>query len=183
MTSVPRGLFIVIEGMDNVGKTTFVEAYMKKYPLTERIKLPTPEIYSLIQQVPKDMWHDIFHENIESVIKTIAQFLNDGSNVICDRYIYSHFVYEAMTSKKNCVFKNNLNPNAIVYFAHANAKSLPKKDVMEKQVDYVQGQRMFERIFKKLYIPVVTVPALQPTSIQIAMTFLEKLFGKRLYIS
>lgn len=176
-----RGLFIVVEGMDNVGKTTFVDAFVKKYPLTHRIKLPTPEIYSLIKEVPSDMWHDIFHENIERTIKNIGYYVNNNSNVICDRYIYSHFVYEAMTSKKNCIFKNNLNPNAIVYFAHANAKSLPKKDIMEKQVDYAQGQKRFERLFKKLYIPCVTVPALQPTSIQIAFTFLEKLFGERLY--
>src|SRR5690349_3903047 len=106
------GLLIVVEGGDNYGKTTFVNAYMEKYPLTMRFKLPTPEIYSLIQQCPPNMWHDIFHENIESTSKQIAKCLGDGMNVIVDRYIYSHFVYESLTSKKTCEFKYNLNPNA-----------------------------------------------------------------------
>src|SRR5688500_13050580 len=154
-----RGLFIVIEGMDNVGKTTFVENYLQKYPLTQRVKLPTPEIYSLIEQCSPDQWHDIFHENIESASKKINEYLNNGLNVICDRYIYSHFVYEALTSTIICQFKFDLKPDAIVYFVHNDPKRLPKKDTMEKIVDYEEGQRLFERMFRRVSVPVVHVLA------------------------
>lgn len=176
-----RGLFIVIEGMDNAGKTTFVNAYVDKYPLTQRIKLPTPEIFSLMERCPKEQWHDIFHENIVSVMKTIIEYLNNGINVICDRYIYSHFVYEAMTSKETCVFKDCLNPDVIVYFKHSNTNKLPKKDFMERSVNVEQGQQLFDELFKKSSIPVVHVAALKTNSSQIAFTYLEELFGKRLY--
>lgn len=177
-----RGLLISVEGMDNAGKTTFVDQYITKYPLTQRIKLPTPEIYSLIEQCSPDQWHDIFHENIVSVMKKIGEYLNMGQNVITDRYIYSHFVYEHMTSKKVCGFKQKLNPSGIVYFRHQNLKGLPKKDIMEKVVDVDQGQKLFDKIFKNQGIPVIYVPALRSNSSQIAFTWLEELFGKRLYI-
>ncbi len=175
-----RGLLIVVEGGDKLGKTTFVDQFLEQYPTTQRIKLPTPEIYGLIKHTPKEMWHDIFHTNIESVMKRIGEYLDKGVNVICDRYIYSHFVYEELTSKKNCVFKSTLNPNAIVFFVHANPNSLPKDDVIEQIVNQNDVQKSFEKRFKRMYIPVIHVPALTPTTKQIAMQALVSLFGKRL---
>jgi thymidylate kinase len=177
-----RGLLITVEGMDNAGKTTFCDEFVKTYPLTQRIKLPTPEIYNLIEQCPREMWHNLFHENIVSVMKKIGEHLSNGQNVICDRYIYSHFVYEAMTSKIICEFKSSLKPDAIVYFIHKKLNGLPKKDTMEKLVDVEEGQRYFDKLFKNVNVPVIYVPALQKNSNTIAFTYLKELFGKRLYI-
>ena len=167
--------------MDNVGKTTFCEKYIKEFPLTFRIKLPTPEIYSLIQHAPKEKWHDIFHNNIENISIGVDDILNHGTNVIADRYIYSHFVYETMTSKRKCTFKYAIKPDVIIYFYHMDPKSLPKNDFMEKEVDYELGQRLFMKSFSNLNVPIIVVKALQPDSVKIAIDKLEEIFGKRLY--
>ena len=168
--------------MDNVGKTTFVDKYCEMFPFTFRVKLPTPEVYRLIEMSDKSQWHDIFHENIMSAMRRIREYVNRGHNVICDRYIYSHFVYESMTSKRICEFKENLNPDVIVYFRHSNPKKLPKNDTMEYEVDYEKGQELFEELLLKQGIPFVTVPALRPDSTQIAVTYLKELFNESLYM-
>lgn len=178
-----RGLFIVVEGMDNVGKSTFVKEYCERFPLTQKVKLPTPEVYSYIKLAPKEEWHNVFHKNIDSVSKEINKMLNAGMNVIADRYIYSHFVYEAMTSGTICSFYLDITPNAIVYLRHSDPKSLPKKDMMEHEVDYELGQKYFEKLFRKSGIPNVTLKALQPDTVKLGIMYLSQLFGKRLYVA
>lgn len=155
-----RGKLIITEGLDGVGKTTSIQHFIQKYPYFVYKKLPSKHAYDLIPQIkPKDM-HDVFHTDIVTMTDQITKYLEQGIDIILDRYIYSHFVYEKITTGIECKFDKVLNADLIIYFRPDDISQLPKRDVMENRMDYSKGQQEFDKIFNKMN-NVLTVQALQ----------------------
>lgn len=166
--------FIVVEGCDNVGKTTFVNEFVKQFPDFTRMKLPTAAVYSVIKTLPPPTHHDHFHADIVMAMNEIRKSLADGVNIILDRYVYSHYVYEALTSKQMCTFDQIVQPNAILYLRANDVSTLSKEDNIERFVDYSQIQNLFDQVFKGCR-NVITVQALKEETIAIAITKLKSL--------
>ena len=114
-----RGLFIVLEGQNGSGKTTIINK------LTEYLNGPTiyvnnekklwnvykfPNRETIIgKKIDKFLKKEIKFESIETSLKFFSdnrrefqkemiELINNGYNIICDRYIYSSFAY-TMTSQ------------------------------------------------------------------------------------
>lgn len=101
-----RGKLIVFEGLDKTGKTSCIEklkvylnadeiehivfAFPSKNSLTENIIAACKS--GLTELHPKAL-HLIFSANRWEKIATIQAYLNNGINVICDRYFYSGIAY------------------------------------------------------------------------------------------
>jgi len=103
-------MFIVFEGLDGSGKSTQAKMLAKKM---EELKLPI--VYTF--QPSRGIVGQIAHDALDGVIKlhnealsmvfaadrighyndVIKPNLNDGKNIICDRYFYSNMVYQGKT--------------------------------------------------------------------------------------
>ncbi len=154
------GKLIITEGLDGTGKTTFIEKFIQKYPYFVYRKLPSKYVYDLIPKVKPEQMHNIFHTDIDSTTRMIQKYLNQDIDIILDRYIYSHFVYEKVTTGIECKFDNVLAADLIIYFRVNDINKLRKQDVMENRMDYSKGQQEFDKIFKPMK-NVLTVKALE----------------------
>ncbi len=169
-----RGKLIVVEGLDNVGKTTFVQYFLKQNPLVIPRKFPSESIAETMNSIKYadinwDLFHDLFHKDLQDGINDIEKFLASGISVICDRYIYSHFVYERLRCNMaeddvGCFFETPVKPDIIIYLRPKFPERLQVnnegKDNLEYGIDYVKGQKEFDRIFAKTD-NVVIIPALE----------------------
>lgn len=106
-----RGAFFVFEGIDGSGKTTAVRSL--SHYLTDRdvdnvtIKLPSIRLEGeLMRYIAKtegtecmtnekalDLLAMLSIKDISNELKTIKQYLNNGTTVICDRYVASAHAY------------------------------------------------------------------------------------------
>lgn len=180
-----RGKLIVVEGLDNGGKSTFVEYFVKLNPLVIPKKFPSKSVGEIMNQIKYadinwKIFHDLFHTDIQNQMKQIDELLEQGFTVICDRYCYSHWVYEELRSDKraDCMFYNSNIPDVIIYLRPDNLEVLDKnKDNLESGIDYVRGQELFDEMFDSVNIEVITVPALKPDTNDKIMEKLSELFG------
>lgn len=165
-----RGTLIVVEGLDNVGKTTFIDYFCKQNPLVSRRKFPSKAVSDIMNQrkfleIDWNEFHDMFHNDLQLGIYSIEKELEAGISVICDRYYYSHWVYENLRRNEEhiCIFYTPIKPDIIIYLRPDNPELLSNtdKDNLEKGIDYVKGQAEFDKLFGKRY-DVVTVSALKP---------------------
>ncbi|CAG9316222.1 unnamed protein product [Blepharisma stoltei] len=99
-----RGLFIVVEGIDRSGKSTFVRALAARLGNSEIMSFPNrqTQIGSMINSyltnsihMSDEAIHLLFSANRWECKGLIEQTLNAGKNVILDRYAYSGVVYSA----------------------------------------------------------------------------------------
>lgn len=105
-----RGLFIVLEGLDKVGKTTtsgeLVKLLQKKYKRRAVYKT-FPRRDSIIGKILNDyllcenelqehVQHLLFAANRWEHMEEIDELLNDGVTIIMDRYSLSGIVYSMM---------------------------------------------------------------------------------------
>lgn len=96
-----KGVFIVIEGPDGAGKTTFANALAKRLRAIYGNVLKTREPYSirvdeLKELGPDDLYKKFIEDRKVHVREIIEPALSEGKIVISDRYWPSTFVYEGI---------------------------------------------------------------------------------------
>lgn len=131
-----QGKFIVFEGLDGSGKTTQLERLGAR--LTE--KLGTNAVYCtrepgdsapgiLCQQfsqkklalAPETVALLYAADRVEHIAKDLLPRLEAGQTVLCDRYYFSNFAYQTLTSdledllRYNAFARRTLRPDAVVF--------------------------------------------------------------------
>ncbi len=107
MGDIPQGLFITIEGIDGVGKTTqakMLAEYLRGEGFeVEELREPTSgswgqKIRDLTKHgrtiTPKEECEWFLKDRIEDVKNNITPALNDKKIVLMDRYYYSNMAYQ-----------------------------------------------------------------------------------------
>ncbi len=123
-----KGKIIIIEGVDGAGKTTQIELLKKKF--TDFIFLKEPgttkagqEIRKVILENNLDIKTELmlfYSARNELILNTILPLINEGKNIIIDRFELSSYAYqiygnEKMTEKNFIDFlsKKIVPPNLI----------------------------------------------------------------------
>jgi dTMP kinase len=97
-----RGKFILFEGIDKSGKTSTAKCFVTKLPNSEYIKFPdrTTEIGKIIdnclrkkEKLPEAALKMLFIANRFELKSFIEKKLDEGINIVCDRYYLSNIVY------------------------------------------------------------------------------------------
>jgi thymidylate kinase len=96
MSSERRGKFIVIEGLDGVGKTTTIESLAERLQ-AKRLKTPPDEIGAIREKCTSSLTPQLrFHYYMLGnyvVAEDIRNRLAAGENVVLDRYYASTMAY------------------------------------------------------------------------------------------
>lgn len=125
-----RGKFIVFEGLDGSGKSTQIELLSEKLKLLGRKVYCTAEPTSsatggLIRDTLSNNYKrdatelaglfltDRIAHNVNPVWG-IKKFLDEGTDVICDRYYYSSFAYQGLGTDLKWVMDMNINCPEII---------------------------------------------------------------------
>lgn len=103
-----QGKFIIVEGGDFSGKSTFVDKIKQAYPMFKYTREPGNKLDTHNAKECEEirnilLTHGLFIESEaflfaksrELHTKDIIDLINNGHNVICDRYILSSFAYQA----------------------------------------------------------------------------------------
>ena len=121
-----RGRFIVFEGLDGSGKSTQIER------LAEKLKLLGRKVYCTAEPTNNSTTGGLIRDTLSNNYKRgatelaalflsdrishnvnpvwgIKKFLDDGIDVICDRYYYSSFAYQGLETDLKWVMDMNLN--------------------------------------------------------------------------
>lgn len=130
MNQTTRGQFIVFEGIDGSGKGTQIELFVQELKRQGRRVYQTAEptntstggmlrdalggfvrrdAYELSAMFLVDR---IFH-NVNPV-NGIRKFLDEGVDVVCDRYYYSSFAYQGIDADLHWVMEMNLGCREIL---------------------------------------------------------------------
>eukprot|EP00494_Astrolonche_serrata_P033300 UN33569 len=150
-----RGCFIVFEGLDRTGKTTqsqMLQEYLNKQFKTTHIRFPdrsTPVGKSINNYLTNTLElddmaiHLMFSANRWELKSKILKYLNEGINIVCDRYCYSGVCYSAAKEKNGLDLDWCWNPEI----------NLPSPDLVffldlcpeeqEKRGDY--GEERYEK--------------------------------------
>ncbi|CEF67767.1 Thymidylate kinase [Strongyloides ratti] len=131
-----RGALIIIEGIDRSGKSTQSERlveYLSSKGLKTRLQripernepLTGPIIDKFLQtatsvEQSKNTLHLLFSANRWAIIDQIKECLNNGENVVCDRYVYSGISYSlAKGLEKKWVVSSDVglpSPDIVLFF-------------------------------------------------------------------
>ena len=131
-----QGKFIVFEGLDGSGKTTQLERLGAR--LTE--KLGTNAVYCTREPgtaprgycanssakkswpwLPETVALLYAADRVEHIAKDLLPRLEAGQTVLCDRYYFSNFAYQTLTSdledllRYNAFARRTLRPDAVVF--------------------------------------------------------------------
>jgi len=130
-----KGLFIVFEGNNGAGKTTIINELIKKLNLNNESefvdiknnrKIYNWNIYKFpnrtttlgkkiddflknkIKLSSKDVELKFFADNRKEFQDEMEYILNQGYNILCDRYIYSSMAYTLTDQSINIINNNNI---------------------------------------------------------------------------
>jgi dTMP kinase len=117
---VKRGKFIVLEGIDGCGKTTQL-FNLKKKLRDEGIRCkderePSDGIIGMIARSairkkivlrPESLAHLFAADRLEHVVTDIIPELENGTSVICDRFIHSSLAFQSVYLPMETVFEYN----------------------------------------------------------------------------
>lgn len=125
-----RGKFIVFEGLDGSGKSSHIKALADRLNTIGRKTYITAEPTDfetggyirriLTQSMDKDMYLQaalFLADRLEHITNSefgIEKYLNEGYDVICDRYYYSSFAYQGTASDIDWVMNINLGCERIL---------------------------------------------------------------------
>lgn len=160
-----RGFFIVIEGIDQSGKTTISRELVKKLneknkqTVYQRFPDTSTEIGKLIynylttlKDYPQETIHLLYSANRWELNNYIKETLNKGINIVCDRYMYSGIVYSLSTglSKDWCENPDNglVKPDIIFYLNVSLYTTKQRRKLMK--TDKYENDEFQERV-KKTY--------------------------------
>lgn len=122
--SIKRGKFIVIEGMDRIGKTTLINMIKKEYGDSfdyyedPSVSLPSAKgIKDLILEsagkVAKTTLMMLYIAARAEVTEYIRKSLDSGRNVICDRYSLGGYIYGSKLIKASYIYDLHKTINVI----------------------------------------------------------------------
>ena len=125
-----RGAFIVLEGLDRSGKSTQAaqlcaslkaqgrKVLLWKYPARETFLGQTIDGYLKNSvSLPDETIHLLFSANRWETVDALVRELNNGTDIVCDRYAYSGIAYSAA---KGLDFEWSRNPD----------RGLPQPDIV-----------------------------------------------------
>lgn len=168
-----RGQLILVEGLDRTGKTTQTELLLDRLsPNVELIKFPkrdTP-IGKIINEyltnpdyvLPDQSVHLLFSANRWEVMESIINLLNQGKNVVLDRYVYSGVAYSAAKETKGmdwqwCLApdKGLLRPDLTLFLTHSDANGQSERAGFGDERYEIQSfqdkvKREFETLFTNI---------------------------------
>lgn len=153
-----KGKFIVIEGMDSIGKTTLINNIMKRYK--NLIYTREPGGNTIVGENIRKMLLDNNNNNMEEytellllcadrnqhIEEIIIPTLDSGVNILADRYYYSTLIYQSNILNQlnndyiNMLFGNIVVPDLVVslYVKDKNVKNI--KDVVNaKEMDRIEN--------------------------------------------
>lgn len=168
-----RGRFIVFEGIDGAGKSTQIELLKKKLVNSGRKVFITAEP---TQSVTGGILRDALSGNYKrSASEFAAMFLADrvfhnvnpncgieqalqnGYDVISDRYYYSSFAYQGMESDIDWVINMNINcpdirkPDLCIFLDLDAEKSKSRIDQNRATVEIFEKAELLEKIRNKFF--------------------------------
>lgn len=93
----PRPIFIVVEGIDGTGKSTFVNHLAQTLGCCS-LKSPPDELGGVREMFDEnDVAHKLFYASVNAIVSEQAcALLTRGESVICDRYWLSTKVYSSV---------------------------------------------------------------------------------------
>ncbi|ALC42150.1 CG5757 [Drosophila busckii] len=164
MSEQKRGLFIVFEGCDRVGKTTqsrlLCEGLQQKGVDVKRINFPdrTTSIGQVINSYltsqvehSHQVIHLLFSANRWERIEDIKQELLNGKTLICDRYAYSGAAYsvaKGLDLKWCCAPDLGLlQPDAVIYMKAKPEALTARGNYGDERFDNVEFQRKVSDVF------------------------------------
>lgn len=137
-----RGKLIIFEGINGSGKSFYINKLINNEYLPNTVYFKFPDrTTSTGQKIDKFLKKEInistnerknlFINNILEQKINILNKLNQGLNVICDRYIISTLTYEYTEIINDIYNNNNLNQDTILTLINViKYKMLPKPDII-----------------------------------------------------
>ncbi|KYQ99774.1 thymidylate kinase [Tieghemostelium lacteum] len=168
---INRGLFILFEGVDRVGKSTQVQNLVKflndKQLSTKAMRFPdrTTPIGTIINAYLQNSTnmddralHLLFSSNRWEAKDSIYQALNSGVNLVVDRYSYSGVAY---TAAKGIDFdwcyaceKGLPEPDVIIYLSMNSEDATKRGDFGGERYEKLEFQKKIKDIYEsKLMTP------------------------------
>ncbi|MBO0473936.1 dTMP kinase [Enterococcus ureasiticus] len=173
MKKLKRGLFIVIEGVDGVGKTSVCNDLKKviEKKTDKKVMITKETAYNYLSSKIVDL---ILNKKMDKVtelflflscrrqhyLDVIAPELFKGTILICDRFTLSTYVYQGGIIEENVI--TDLNSLAIenfipdiTFFLDASTYNLKKriskkqKDRFERKIDVQFYVKEYKRLLKK----------------------------------
>lgn len=147
-----RGKLIALEGCDRIGKTTQVSILKNIIPNAVTMKFPTRQgsptgekinniLQGKIKATPVELQELFRNDRLEQTEK-IKKIIEEGKNVIVDRYSFSGIVFATVNgvSKEKCISDeiNIYKPDIVIYLYTDNLSELSDRN------DY--GNEIFENI-------------------------------------
>lgn len=160
-----RGLLIVFEGIDQSGKSTTAkrvkellkeEVIIQSFPdrSTETGKLIDSYLNDKTSKLPQQTIHLLYSANRWEVIEKIKQHIQNGVNVICDRYTFSGLVYSIANGldKDWCLAcdKGLPEPDVVIYFDLSLDEAQKRRRTLSRKIDNYENI-IFQRKVKRTY--------------------------------
>lgn len=160
-----KGIFIVFEGCDKVGKTTQSQALHKCLKGSHLCSFPNREtpIGRIIDDylnhkidLEPHAAHLLFSANRWEEINNITSLLERGIDVICDRYIYSGLAYsicrDPLISKDwlDSPDRGLLKPD-IVFLLKSSANHFRDNNTMERDENKIFQEKIFKIFSEQLF--------------------------------
>ena len=174
-----RGKFIVFEGIDGAGKTTQINLLAKYLREKGRAVYCTAEPTETVSggllrdalsgatrrticEMAAMFVFDRINHNVNPV-NGIQKMLNDGFDVICDRYYYSSLAYQGSGTDPEWVGNMNLNcpeimrPDVCIFLDLTPEQSMVRinrgratQEIYENEEKLTQVRNQFYRVFEDL---------------------------------
>ena len=174
-----RGAFVVFEGIDGSGKGTQIKKLKKRlesegYPIFRTAEPSDSPIGSLIHQImigrvktTNDVIAALFVadrlDHIENDVNGLLKFLNQGINVITDRYYFSSYAYQSVDLPMDWIINANrpaaelLRPDVTVFIdvdpqvtMERIEKNRMTKELFEQTDRLIETRKRYFEAFEKL---------------------------------
>jgi dTMP kinase len=160
-----RGLFVVFEGLDRSGKTT--QSARLARTLSNCIKLNFPDrsttvgglINSYLQgasHIEDHAVHLLFSANRWELNTQLTSLLDQGTNVVVDRYAYSGVSYSAAKGLDAAWCKacdtGLLKPDLVIYLKMTPEEAASRGDYGAERYERLDFQRVVETQFNEMLL-------------------------------
>ncbi|KAG5518686.1 hypothetical protein PMAC_002655 [Pneumocystis sp. 'macacae'] len=163
-----RGSLIVIEGLDNTGKTTQCELLAEEFRVknipVKIQKFPdrSTEIGRLINsylsgtlELEDHAVHLLFSANRWEIIEKIRKYLEEGIFVVADRYIYSGIAFSVAKGLNidwcKASERGLLLPDCVIYLDVSQKKISQRQDYGSERYETKTMQENVQSIFKNIF--------------------------------
>ena len=166
-----RGLLIVFEGIDQSGKSTAArrvkellnekgkQVIIQSFPdrSNETGKLIDYYLHNKTCQLSQQAIHLLYSANRWELSQKIKEHLENGVNVICDRYLFSGIAYSVASGldKEWCLAcdKGLPEPDVVIFFDLSLEEAQKRRRTLSRDVDNyetIEFQRKVKRAYDEL---------------------------------